>query len=199
MEGQNSTAGRSKISWEGQRWYRQRGATAAHYTHSQQQLCPRNPQSHSDVGSSPTHIWKRLFPGCLAVPDQGRQEESQGRALAFLSCSPQQEVPKQLELSVPGLAARPPFYSRSEEEDQLVKQACLGSLSGLYSNKPIRKWAKLQNKFLEDASTYFTGPSKLGHMFSTIQQSSVWYYRKYHGSKAVVLLCGCHGLTPAVW
>lgn len=61
----------------------------------------------------------------------------------------------------------PAFYSCSQEEDQLVKQACLGSLGGLYGNKPIRKWAELQNKFLEGASTYFTGPSRLGHVFST--------------------------------
>lgn len=99
MEGQNSTAGRSKRSWEGQRWYRQRGAVAAHYTHSQQQLCPRSPESHSDVESSPSHIWEFFFPGCLAEPGQGKQE-SQGRALTFSSCTPQLDVPKQFELPV---------------------------------------------------------------------------------------------------
>lgn len=38
------------------------------------------------------------------------------------------------------------FYSCSQGEDQLVEQAYLGSLGSLYSKKPIRKWAKLQNK-----------------------------------------------------
>lgn len=61
----------------------------------------------------------------------------------------------------------PAFYSCSQEEDQLVKQAYLGSVGSLYSNKAIRKWAKLQNKFLEGASSSFTGPSRLGHMFAT--------------------------------
>lgn len=176
MEGQNSTAGRSKRSREGQR---QRGAMAAHCTHSQQQLCPQSPQSHSDVGSSPSHIWEFVFPGRLAEPGQGGQE---GRALTFSSRSPQLDVPKQAELSV----AMPAFYSCS----QLVKQADLGSLGGLYSNKPIRKWAKLQNKFLEGASTYFTGSSRLGCVFSTdnvFQQSSV-------GSQ-ILWIKGCSSLV----
>lgn len=37
-------------------------------TSSQQQLCPQSPESHSDVGSSPAHIWELFFPGCLAEP-----------------------------------------------------------------------------------------------------------------------------------
>lgn len=141
---------------------------AAHYTHSQQQLCPESPQSDSDVGSSPSHIWELFFPGCLAEPGQGKQEKSQGRALTFSSRSPQQDVPKQFELSVcQDCLAVPAFYSCSQQEDQLVKQAYLGSLGGLYGNKPIKKWAKFQNKFLDGANTYFTDPSRLGRMFST--------------------------------